>query len=472
MKQPKALKILFFTEMWERFGFYTTQAMLIFYLMEKLSFSDADAYAVLGQFTALVYLGPVIGGWAADKFLGCRFAVMLGGLFLSLGYALLALGTHTLFTGLSFVILGGSLLKPNISSFLGQFYQPKDPRRDGGFTLFYVGINIGVFLSTSSAGYTQKYLGWGACFGIASFALILGVLVFQWGYRYFEDKGLPSMEHAQTLGTFLRKKPSLILWFCGALTFIYFSMTFIGLGSYGLYFSGLLFLTYVIKISWKMDALTRKRMMGLLILFVIATVFFGLWFQTFFVVNVFTERAVDRVIFGHELPTSVFLGLDCLFVLILGPILAKFWQSKRGQISIPVKFAIGLLLLAISMQSLASLVSEDSVLALSAVWLVLFYFILTAGEMLVSPIGLSMVTEYAPKEYASFMMGGFFMAIGFGGKLTGFLASYATVPEGVTDLHSLNSIYHQAFQQYAVIGFVMFLISLALIPLIKKWLND
>lgn len=472
MKQPQALKIFFLTEMWERFGFYTTQAMLVFFMIDKLDFSDADAYAVLGQFTALVYLGAVLGGWASDRFLGCRFAVMLGGLFLSIGYALLAFRQHTLFTALSLVVIGNSLLKPNISSFLGQFYLEKDSRREAGFTLFYVGINVGSLLGTSGAGYIRELAGWSACFGAAAFALLLSVGVFRWGYRYFEDKGLPPMEHIQTLGTFLKQRPSIILWFVGALTVVYFAMTSLSMGSYALYVFGLLFCLYVIKVSLKLDGIFRRRMLALLLLFFMGTVFWALWFQMFSVVNVFTDRVIDRSLGGYEVPTSVFLGIEPIFVLVFGALIAAIWQTGKIKLSVPVKFIGGIFILVLAMQILAWVISETSTVMLSSLWLVLFYFLWTMGELLVSPIGLSMVTEFAPKEYTGLMMGGWFISLGFGGKLTGIMATYASVPEGVTDLQSLNRIYHHAFQQYAWIGLMAFFVCLLFVPLIRKWLKN
>ncbi len=471
MNQPKALKICFLTEMWERFGLYAMQSLLVFYLIHKMSFADTDAYMLLGQFTALLYMGPVVGGWAADRILGNRFAILLGGLLLSVGYALLALQHHTLFLGLSLVIVGNSLLKPNISSFLGQFYQEKDRRREAGFTLFYMGINIGVLLATFSTGYIQEYFGWTACFSASCIALLLGASIFRSGYRYFEEKGFPPVSHISTLPVFLRQRPSLIIWFFVAVTLIYFSMTSVGFGSYGLTVFGLLFCGYVISLSLKTDRIARRRMLALLVLFFIIIVFWGLWFEMFFAVNVFVDRAVNRELWGHIIPTPAFVGLDSLFVLILGPILATLWKSGKVKLSVPAKFALGIFILTAGMQILAWSVSWSAVM-LPMIWMVLFYFLVTLGEMLISPIGLSMVTEYSPAEHSSLMMGGFFMSIGFGGKVSGILAQFASVPEGITDLGSLNIIYRHAFQEYVWIGLVVFLVSLACVPWLKKWLNN
>jgi POT family proton-dependent oligopeptide transporter len=178
MKQPKILPFFFLTEMWERFGFYTVEALLVLYMTYALQFSDDSAYTILGVFTALVYIMPLLGGYLADKWIGYRFAILLGGILLSLGYACLTIFSYSVFTGMTLIILGNGLLKPNISTFLGQFYAENDARREGGFTLFYVGINVGVLGATGFSGFIREWYGWEACFGVACAGIILGILFF------------------------------------------------------------------------------------------------------------------------------------------------------------------------------------------------------------------------------------------------------------------------------------------------------
>lgn len=468
-QQPQALKILFLTEMWERYGFYTLQAMLVLYMIKQFSFADVDAYAFLGQFSALVYLMPVLGGWVADRFLGNRIAVLLGGLFLCLGYALLALGENTLLVGLTLVIMGNGLLKPNISGFLGEFYTEEDSRREAGFLLFYVGINIGSLLATLCAGYIQKFMGWGACFGAAAFALLLGISVFRWGFRYFDGKGFPPETRAKTLSAFLKQKPIVILWFSVLLVMTYYLMSRISFGNYGLYTFIVLFCLYVAKIAWQSDTKDRRHIIALMLLFAIVSLYKGMFLQMYFVINVFTDRVVDRTLMGHEIPAAVFLGLDNGFIILLGPILARIWQSNKIKLSIPFRFVFSLLIMGACMQILATLTSETDIL-LPAIWMIPFYLFFTMSELFILPLGLSVVAEYAPKNAVGLMMGGWFLSAGLGGKLSGILAGYADVPKGITDLHSLNVIYHHAFQQYALFGFILFVACLMLVPIIRRLL--
>lgn len=475
MKQPKALKIFFLTEMWERYAFYTIQAMLVLYLTQRFRFSDSHAYNLLGQFTALVYILPVLGGWVADRYLGQRFSVLIGGFFMCVGYALLALNRESLFWGLSLAALGNGLFKPNISTLLGQFYEKNDSRRDAGFTLFYIGINLGSMLTYFSSGYIKEAFGWLVCFGAASFALFIGIIVFRLGYRYFEDKGLPLHERG-TLSHFLKKHRWIFVGFVAAVLVVYFSMTFVVVSSYGLYVFGVGFCVYAMATSWKHGPVARRKVLGLLLLYLLSIAFWALYFQKFFSVNLFTERAIDRVIMGHQIPSSVFFSLTGIFMLTLGSGFAALWQSGKVKLSTPTKFCLGILFLALSMQVLVWIIAYASPIngasGPSAGWLALFYFCLVLGELLLSPIGLAMVTEYSPPENVSLMMGGWFMTTGFGGKVAGVLAKYASVPSGITDQHQLQAIYQQAFQHCAWFGLAIFLISLAFIPVIKKLLGQ
>ncbi len=469
--QPKALRILLPTQMAETYGYFTLQSILIFYLTKQLSFSDADAYAFSGQFIALAWLSPMVGGWIADQFLGARVAILLGSFLLCIGYAILALGQHTLLTGLSLVIVGGGLFKPNISSFMGEFYASGDSRRAAGFTLIYVAINLASLLAIAGVGYIQQYIGWGACFGAASFALFLGITIFSSGFRYFNDKGLPATIQSNSLWIFLNRQfLKIILGLCIALILVYISMRTIDLGNYSLAIFGLLFVFYLLSISRKLVVSDRYKLLGLMILFIIAIFYKAMFFENYLVINVLTDRLIDRRIYGHEIPALVFLSFGSLFTLILGPLFAYVWQSNRIKLSIPIKFALSLLLVSICMAMLATWLKFETQLVQITV-IILYRFLFTVSELLILPIGLAAVTEYAPKNYRGLMMGAWYFTAAVGGKLAGLLASYADVPTQITNITNIKMIYQSALQKFSMFSFTFFILCLMLTPIINKLLN-
>lgn len=469
-KQPKALTIFFLTEMWEQYGFYTLQPLLVFLLIKRFAFSDVNAYLFSAQFAALVYLTPVIGGWVADNCLGKRFAVLLGGSLLCVGYALLALQQSTLSIGLSFIIIGHGLFKPNIVGMLGEFYGQHDSHREAGFTLFYVGINIGALIAMFFAGYIQKWFGWTACFVTASFMLLLAVSFFRAGFRYFADKGLAPHFQSSSSTLFIYKNPMLLIGLCLSIILAYYSLTLIHIGNAVLIFFGILFCCYIAKLLTKLDSNSRKRLLGLLLLFVIAIFYKAMFFETYLVVNVFTDRIVNRTLFDHIIPATVFLGLGGFFSILLGPLWAKLWQSVKINFPIPLKFALGILLIGICMQILAYLTVGSSTF-LPAIWIVFFRFLFAISELFIFPVAFAAISEYSPQHCTGTLMGSWFMSAAFGGKLAGLLAVNADVPKAMNNLYQMNAIYHHAFQHYALLNFAAFFVCLLLTPLIHKLLQ-
>lgn len=464
-QQPKALRILIPAEMAEVYGYFTLQAILVFYMTKQLAFSDAHAYTFSGQFIALAYLLPVMGGWVADRFLGNRLAILWGGLLMCIGYALLMLGWQLFLAGLTLIIVGNGLFKSNISSFIGEFYTRDDARREAGFTLAYTGVNLGSLIAIASAGYLQQLIGWGACFGAASLALLLGVLLFLWGYHYFDGKGLPPQ-------TTLKNKSVLFLCLCAVLTIVYYAMTFTLFGNYSIYAASLLFCLYIANIAWQIDKPARRRLLAIMILFVMAIFYKAMFFESYLVVNVFTDRLVDRTLFGHDIPATVFLSAGSLFTIMLGPLFAYLWQTKKLKLSIPFKFALSVLIIGCCMQMLVVALALEAHAMLPINSILLFRFFFAISELCILPLGLSMITEYAPKHYVGLMMGGWYMTAALGGKLAGVLATYANVPTGSLDLHHMKLIYQQAFQHYALLNFALFAVFLLLVPSINKLLTN
>ncbi len=257
-----------------------------------------------------------------------------------------------------------------------------------------------------------------------------------------------------------------MLWCCLAFAVCYALLTKISLGNYGLFLFGLLFLLGVVKKTAPLDSTARKHIIALLLLLVVAIFYKAMFFETFFVVNVFTDRIVDRMLFGVEIPATTFLALGGIFTILLGPLWAYLWQSKKIKCSVPLKFALSLLLMGACLQLLAWVTTDTNTL-IPVIWIFLFRLIFTISELFILPIGLAMVAEYAPKNSIGMMMGAWYMSAAFGGKLSGILAKYAAVPNGTLPLQSLNNIYHHAFQLYAGFCFLVFLVCLLSAPFMQ-----
>ncbi len=329
MKQPRALTPLFLTEMWERFGFYVTQSLLILYITNVLNFSDSRAYMILGEFTALVYIAPLAGGFFADRVLGPRYAIFLGAIFLGLGYFFLGFaGQKLLFLSLSILVVGNGLLKPNISSFLGQFYYENDPRRDAGFTLFYIGINLGGLLALGSAGFIQEKLGWGAAFLSAGVGMLIATVTFCFGFKKYENRGLP-IPPDQIRPSFLRMtrhKLSIIFLILLTILIAYLLLSSTGIANLLQLVLGISILVTLLFVSSRFEKRIRNKFLVLIILILASIVFWGILFQAFASVNLFTQRVVDRHIVGLLIPSPAFISLETIFIILLGPFLAALWQ--------------------------------------------------------------------------------------------------------------------------------------------------
>jgi len=477
-KQPRALLPLFLTELWERFGFYVIEGLLIIFLTSELHFSDTRSFEILGAFTALAYISPAIGGFIADRVIGYRYAVLSGGILLFCGYALMSVQSENiLFWGLATVVMGNGLLKANVSSFLGNFYQQYDPRRDAGFTIFYMGINLGVILSTLSSGYIQRYCGWPITFGTAALGMLISIGSFIWGFSRFKEQGLPPQKD-----TLIPAKHSVaLLSFLSAMVVIgciigsYFLIENEHLANIILGTAGIILIAGLVTIAFRYPSFERNRFLALIILILISILFWGLFFQEFFVVNLFVKRNVDRHLFNFDLPNTVFISLESFFILVLAPFFAQLWIHLYGSKfnpSTPLKFAFAMFGISLCFGTLVLSSHFTNAQGYTpAYWMVIYFFFFTVGELFLSPIGLSMVTELAPPRLTGLMMGVWFMALGFGGSLAGFLAQQASIPKGVTDLAVTNVIYHRAFLHYSFMALIFGVILVLISPLLSRMIR-
>lgn len=451
-RHPKALTFLFLTEMWERYGFYVVQGLLVLYMTRYFGFSDNASYTILGAFTAMAYISPIMGGFVADKFLGFKNCVLLGGLFLIAGYAILALPSAKLFLypGLAAVIVGTGLFKPSISSLLGAQYNNNDPRLDSAFTIFYVGINSGAFLAGLSSGYIQEFFGWGMSFALASCGIVIGMGAFLYGLRHIKN---PQPHFTVSHQAKLR----LVLYGILCVAAISFLLKLHSLTDWLLPALGVILLVFLATLTLQQEPEARKRMLVLNTLILSSVVYWMMYLQMFFSINLFIDRLVDKDVLGLHLSTTVFYASESIFIILLGPVFAWTWSrlAHRGRNPSPVtKFILGILFAGIGMLIIATGAwFPNAENLINPLWIFTGYLMITVGELLLSPIGLSAVTMLAPSHLTGMMMGVWFVAIGFGGVFAGTIAKLSSIPDTVHLAAEKIAIYQGAFFDYAFMAF-------------------
>lgn len=473
-RHPKALPFLFLTEMWERYGFYVVQGLLILYMTKAYGFSDSKSYTILGSFSALVYIAPMIGGIIADRILGFKQAILWGAIILSLGYAFLVFsGPDTFYYALAIIVLGNGLFKPNISSLLGTLYAPGDATRDSGFTIFYVGINIGALFAGLTSGFIKDHFGWHASFALASGGLIIGLMTFIYGIRS------GAINYQAAMGELRQKwfltEPFLLFYGILAIPLLANFLSSEWAGKWLLPMVGIFLLFFIFVLAYKHSPRERNRLITLNILIMASIVFWMIWMQIFFSANLFIDRVVDKDVFGFHIPTTVFYALESVFVVVLGLIFAWSWQGsneKYTPASHFIKFVFAIFFVGLGFLTLAlSTYFTNSQHLVNPAWIVLSYALITVGELLLSPIGLSAVTMLSPRHLTGMMMGIWFVALGFGGAFAGWLATFSSVPETVSDAVIQLPIYRKAFMSYAYLAFVVALILFIIQLLVNKKLE-
>lgn len=429
-KHPSGLYTLFFTEMWERFSYYGMRALLILYMTRQILYGDTQAYGIYAAYTALVYATPFLGGVIADQILGYRRSIILGAILMAIGHFLMAIESDLFFfSALAFLIIGNGFFKPNISSMVGGLYKQGDPRRDGGFTIFYMGINLGAFFSPLACGLLGELLGWHYGFGLAGIGMVAGLLVFLRGQRHFsKENGAPpnpetlkqpifaglSREILVYIGTFL------IIPLLGLLIWNYHLMSYFLTPFVVVVFGGLLFM------SFKFPKIERERIWVILILAFFSITFWALFEQAGSSITLFTENNVNREIFGVTIPTSVFQSVNPLFIILLAPIFAGLWValSKRNrEPNTTIKFSLGIIQLGLGFGIfvLGATFAGDSGLV-PVIFLLMGYMLHTTGELCISPVGLSMVSKLAPARLVAMVMGAWFLSFSMAQHLGGAIA--------------------------------------------------
>lgn len=467
---PKGLYMLFFAEMWERFSYYGMRALLIFYLTKHWLFSDGNANLVYGAYTSLVYITPVLGGYLADRYLGQRKAVLFGGLLLAIGHSLMAVEgvggqndptINVFWAALAFIIVGSGFLKANISVMVGQLYKLTDIRRDGAYTVFYMGINVGAAIGTILVGYLGETIGWGFGFGLAGIGMLAGLIVFVLGKKALNGAGEAPAPLTKSKEMTLYAIGLAAVAVCWAL--VQYQDVIQGL----LVVSGIALLGYVLFESFKLDKEPRERMFAILFLISLNPLFWGLFEQAGGSMNLFTDRFVDR----GGVPAAIFQSINPIIIMICAPIFAGLWVwlGRRGkEPSAPAKFGLALLQMGLANLVLVWGAQAVGVAAMTPVILVLAYYLFaTTAELCLSPVGLSAMNRLAPKFLASLIMGAWFYMTAVGNFVAGKIGEATGGHDGEMTKQGLLDVY-ELFGWIAIgVGVVVLLLS----PIVKRWMH-
>jgi POT family proton-dependent oligopeptide transporter len=432
LKHPKALYMLFFTEMWERFSYYGMRALLTLYLISEISagglgWSSAEAGQLYGIYTGLVYVTPIIGGYLADKFLGFRSAVIIGGLLMAVGHGVLAIESMLFFyMGLALLILGNGLFKPNISSMVGQLYPEGSKLKDSAYTIFYMGINLGAFLGSLICGWLGETYGWHYGFGAAGVGMVLGVSQFYLGRRMLGNIGLKPAPRDKSV----EAKP-----------------------------------------AEPLTKVERDRLNVVLALSFFSILFWLAFEQAGSSMNIFAYKFTDRTIdfLNFEVPATWFQSINAFFIFTLAPFFSMLWvklNKKNIDPAGPYKFAIGLLLLSLGFAVLVvgslSIPKGAESAGVSMLWLVFAYLLHTMGELCLSPVGLSFVNKLSPARLIGVMFGVWFFASAIGNYIGGALAGMI---DEMAQTQSMSSFFLIFVVIAAVSSMLLFLLSKKLVKL-------
>ncbi|NJS15137.1 MAG: peptide MFS transporter [Sphingopyxis sp.] len=478
---PKGLFVLFFAEMWERFSYYGMRALLIFYLTKHWLFSDGQAGIIYGAYTALVYITPVLGGYLADRYLGQRKAVTFGAILLTFGHFLMgfegtggqdAASLNIFWLALAFIIVGSGFLKANISVMVGQLYPRTDVRRDGAYTIFYMGINLGAFLGALLCGYLGETYGWSYGFGAAGVGMLLGLIVFIWGKPMLLGRG-EAPDAARLAASVAGIKFEWLLYLVGVLAvgvcwWMVQNQAVVGtvLGVSGAILVGYVLFTAVVKLPSE----DRDRIFAALFLILGSILFWALFEQAGSSLNLFADRYVDR----GGIPASTFQSLNAGYIVLLAPFFAALWTwlGRRGmEPSAAAKFGLAMIQLGLGFFVLkwgAEAAGVDNLTPLLFIFLI--YLLHTTGELCLSPVGLSAMNRLAPAHMASLIMGTWFFASATGNFAAGLIAA-ATGSEKASGEGAGKALVLDVYGTIGLYAIGFGILVIAVSPLIKKLMH-
>jgi len=474
---PRGLFVLFYAEMWERFSYYGMRALLILYLTKFWLFDDGKSNLIYGAYGSLVYITPVLGGMLADRWLGQRKAVLFGGVLLALGHLLMAVeGAHGLtdplvkqadpainifWLALALIIVGSGFLKANISVIVGQLYRMTDIRRDGAYTIFYMGVNVGAALGTILVGYLGETIGWGWGFGLAGIGMVAGLVIFVIGRPSLKGKGEPPVPLAR------QREWTVYGVGLAAVVAAWFLIQYQGVIQNLLIVSGIAMLGYTLWEAFKLPREARERMYAILFLIALQPIFWGLFEQGGGSLNLYTDRFVDRA----GVPTSLFQSINPIYIVLLAPLFAAAWQwlARRGmEPSAPAKFALALAQVGLGFLVFKWGADAAGPAAMTpVVFLFLIYLLHTTGELCLSPVGLSAMSRLTPLHMGSFIMGAWFYMTAVGSFVAGKIGE-ATGGEGGEMSKELTLEIYNTIGWWTI-GIAV--VVLAFSPLVRRWMH-
>jgi POT family proton-dependent oligopeptide transporter len=473
---PRGLATLFMVEMWERFSYYGMRALLVLYMTRQLLFTDDAAYGVYGAYTSMVYLTPIFGGMLADRLLGFRKAVTWGAILMAAGHFAMAF-EGALYLALGLLIVGNGFFKPNMSSIVGRLYKEGDPRRDGGYTIFYMGVNVGAFLAPLVCGYVGETFGWHYGFGIAGVGMLIGLFNFNIRQHVLEGRADPPNEERLRepwVGPLSREwivyivslaPVAMATWLVSRFSVVQPLLTTVSIA---------VVVGLVVFMIARCDAVARSRLTVALLLCIFGVSFWSLFEQAGSSINLFTDRNVDRNLFGFVIPTTWFQSANPLFIVALAPIFSWGWSflaKRRLEPSTPLKFALGIFQLGLGFIALyfATQLAPDG--SVHFTWLLLGYLLHTTGELCVSPVGLSSISKLSPAKIMGLMMGVWYLGFAYAQILATLIARMTSIPTDGGEVASQAesaAVYGSVFGQVGLLIIGVSVFMLLLVPFLKK----
>ncbi len=469
---PASLSVFFTTEMWERYGFYVVQTLLALYLALHFNWPDKQVYELVGSFTALAYLSPLVGGWIADHLMGQKRTILMGAVVLLISYLGLSLtvSDHFLNWSLAGIAVGTGLLKPNISSLLGNEYPPGSPHREHGFMIFYMGLTIGIILGSTLPSYLNEHFGWSASFLSAAVGMVMAIWIFLFGIRRYH---IPDYNpyHFKVKNSLLAVILLFMLWMIS-----FFILSYPALAD-AVFCAVIVFSVAYFLYCIKCESPTQARQTTVLgFLCIISVMFWALYFQMFLSLTLFIVRVVQPTLFGINFPPPYYVGIESIGMIILGIVLVRI-KSHLNQvqqvISAGNKF-LGAMCATLAAYILIVLVChmDTSTGLLSPLFIIPAYLIFSLAEMLLSPVGLSAVTLLASRKNVSTFMGIFLASLGIGAFLSGKLAVLTAVPAGEFSMLELKAHYATAFGHFLYVLVAATVLSLGLNYIIQRLMKE